>query len=48
MAKLTFLNHASYMIKIESSLLIIDLLVESDAFDNNNMFSTLIYSKKIL
>jgi hypothetical protein len=28
--------------------LIIDLLVESDAFDNNNMFSTLIYSKKIL
>ena len=33
MAKLTFLNHASYMIESESSLLIVDPWVEGYAFD---------------
>ena len=33
MAKLTFLNHASYMIESESSLLVVDPWVEGYAFD---------------
>ena len=33
MNKLTFLNHASYIVETESSLLIVDPWVEGYAFD---------------
>ena len=34
MAKLTFINHASYVIETDKSLLIVDPWVEGGAFDN--------------
>ena len=34
MAKLTFINHASYVVETDNSLLIVDPWVEGGAFDN--------------
>ena len=34
MAKLTFINHASYLVESENTVLIVDPWVEGGAFDN--------------